>query len=187
MLKKSILLVTAIAAMAAIVVPTAANAQQIKENGVALPATGLFTATSTNWETTTLLGTLKCAKIVTHLTLSTNSTTTSFATASAGHVKTEGCFLNGTTPLKYTNWSAHMHLKAATSGTAAFTFVVDFPTTPETVCDNTTTGTGGAVTWVTNSDSIKMVAPVAAPGCGPGEVKADFTLETANGTTLTVS
>ncbi len=187
MLKKMMLLATAIAAMAAFVVPTAANAQQIREGGVAISPTASFTATSSNTETTTLLGTLKCAKVTLHLTGTTNSTTTSFATAAAGQITTEGCFLNGSTPIKITNASAHVHLNALTSGTAQFTFVGDIPTTPETVCDYATTGTGGKVTWVTNASSIKVVAPVAAAGCGPGELKGDFTLETSNGTALTIS
>jgi hypothetical protein len=182
MLKKMMLLAMSAAALAAFAVPTAASAEQLKENGTALAVGAEITATSTNLETTTGLGNLTCSKVTVHGTVTENTKTKS-AVASTS-VTTESCDIltkNSTVdPATITNASAGFVIEKKEVGTASAAFTADIG---EVSCNEA--GNPG-LTYVAGTDVLTVRGALEGT-CGPAEIHGQFTLETANGTPVTIS
>lgn len=186
MTKRMILLAMAVGALVAFSVPTVASAQLLKQGTKPLPVGAEFTATSTNLVTTTELGHLTCSKVTLHLKVTKNEGATSSA-ATTG-VTTEGCHLvttpnEETFPATITNASASFHIQQKGVGTATATFLADIGEPVFAECHEE--GTPG-ITYVAGTDAVHVQGALGGP-CGAAEIHGDFTLETANGETVTVN
>jgi hypothetical protein len=183
MLKKTMLLAVSAAALAAFAVPTVASAQLLKHTGVALAVGAEVTATSTNLETTTGLGNLTCKKVTIHGTVTENTKTSSKVASTS--VTTESCDIL-TLPSKVvdsaiiTNASAGFVIAKKEVGTASAAFTADIG---EGSCNEE--GNPG-LTYKSGTDLLSVKGALNGT-CGPAEIHGEVTLETANGTPVTIA
>jgi hypothetical protein len=194
MFKKTMLLAMAVGAIAAFVAPTVASAQLLTDpEGVALAKNSEITATSTNLVTTTGLGDLTCGKVTIHLKVTKNTGATSAAESTS--VTTENCDLLTTPslavdPATITSATTKFHIEKAGVGTTTATFIAHLyaneakhlANEPFAICHES--GTPG-ITYGADTDVIHVSGALTGP-CGNASIAGDFTIETANGTRVTI-
>ena len=186
-MKKLTLLAMAIGALLAFAIPAAASAAtgQLTENGVPLKTGATFLATSTNVTTTTEAGKLSCEKVTLDLIVSSNS---SSGSAASGSGTSSGCLLEGVNiPVNITTITIKSITLSSTGGKATFSFTFD--SEGAKLKDCTITGTNVPVTWTPGTDTVHIAGSVVGSGSGcptSGTIAGDFTLETADGTPLTI-
>lgn len=175
MIKKMMLLALSVGALAAFAVPTVASAQ-LKEGGVALKTGVEVTATSTNLETVaTGLGTKLTCKLVTiHMKLVKNNAGANGVEATNVATTTSEC----SSPITVAN-AGTIDLGAGVGVATGATFLVSG------VCDFT-----GNIpfSYVSGTSTLTVTGTSQFNGnCGAGDMTGSFTLETSNGTPITVS
>lgn len=188
MIKKTMLLAISVGALVAFAAPTAASAQQLLENGTPLAKGAEFTATSTNLVTTTAAGTLECVNVTIHAEVKNNKATTSEAVSKS--VTTTNCVTTTpeSVPTTITAASANFHLEPSGVGTAGATFIADIG--PSLQCHFASTTPALGITYTTNTDSVHVEGTLVGTGVGcpsSGTIHGDFTLETSNGTAITIA
>jgi hypothetical protein len=179
MFKKMMLL----ACMATAAISVSASAAQaeglLKEGGVPLKVGAEVTATSGNLDTlaTDLPGqpTLECEKVTIHGTVTSNGTEE--ATIEENSVTTENC--NAVITVS-TVGTIHLSAGGTGVGTEA-TFVAD--PAPEVSCHFA--GNVG-FTYTAGSDVLNVPGSTLLGNCGRGDMTGSFTLETEDGTEVTV-
>lgn len=184
-IKKMMLLALSVGALVAFAVPAVAQAAELKENGVKLGLHSLVTATSTNLETTTAGGALFCAKTTIHGEITNAGGPGKEVRITPSSTTVESCEITGVGPVAVTNPSVGVIGFAGGTGSAASaTFIADIPQECHFA---------GAVgfTYVNGSSTFSVPGSVLAgtgSGCPPeGTIAGSFSLETSNGTPVTVS
>jgi hypothetical protein len=196
-LKKMLLLAGMALAAVAFAAPAVAQATvQLTENGKALKAGALVTTTSTNLVTTTTPGNnkLACKKVTLHYKVTTNGPThvvlePVIPVGATDNGTTEECHLvtpSGMTFVANITNAGTGEVTINTWGTAetAATFTVAVPALA-LHCSYTGTvhlqGTASGTSGVTVGSS-----PLTAPGCEEGDIAGNASLETPNGTAVTL-
>jgi hypothetical protein len=177
MIKKMMLLATAIAALVAFVAPAAAQAEAIVTNSEGAPAEEI-TAFSTNTLSTTSLGlTLSCAEVDLNVHLTQNDTETALGTGTGTANGPNGgpCTVVGLgAPVTITQILVNeIDLDGGGTGTASFTYLYD---TLGLECHFD--GEAG-ITYEPGSDEIHIAGTLVGPGepCPTsGEIHGDFTV-----------
>lgn len=184
MIKKTMLLATAIGVLVALAIPAAASAQLLTSPaGTAIKVGTNITATSTNLVTTTALGKLTCAKVTIHANVTANKGSTSAVSSTS--VTTESCDLLTASlvshPATITSASASFHIEKKGVGTTTATFIADIPAVPATCHESGTPG----ITYTAGTDVINVKGALSGP-CGAAEIHGSFTLETSNGSQVII-
>jgi hypothetical protein len=191
MIKKMMLLAMAVGALVALAAP-AAQAIELKEGGKALKTGVEVTATSTNLVTTTASGTLSCELVTIHGTLAKNgpaveikptTTTTKNCSINAGEKGVHSATI--TSPAVGTISVVNQGVGSA----SAVTFLADIP---DFALECHFSGTAG-FTYVSGSSTLTVAAASSVlTGSGTncptsGTLEGSFSLETSNGTAVTIS
>jgi hypothetical protein len=175
---KKMMLLACMATAALAVSASAAQAEGLlKEEGVPLKVGAEVTATSGNLttEATQLGGNLECEKVTIHGTVTANGTEE--ATIEENTVTTENC----NAPITVSTVGT-IHLSAGGTGVGTdATFVAD--PAPELSCHFT--GNVG-FTYTAESDILNVPGSTLLGNCGEGHMRGSFTLETEDGTPVTI-
>jgi hypothetical protein len=189
MIKKIMVLAVSVAALIAFAAPAVAQAAELKEGKTKLAINSEVTATSFNLETATATGTLFCEKVTIHGTLIENGPNVVIApnatTTENCRVTENGAAVTITNPLVGT-----ITLEGKkTEGSATATFEADIPAAGLSGCH---LSGSVAFTYVSGSD-VFSIPGSGLTGMGPegcptaGSISGAFTLETANGTAVTIN
>jgi len=172
MLKKMMLLALSACALVAFAIPAAAQAVQLTDEGETVPKGTKVTATSTNLKTTTLAGTLECAKVTIHGTVLDPGPTQVVIGETV--TTTEGCNALITNPTAGT-----ITINSGTGTATGASFTADLGGGVQcTIAGNL------GFTYTSGTDVLNIPGSTLTNSCGgTGNMHGSFTLETPEGET----
>jgi len=187
MSKKMTMFALAVGALIACALPAAANAQTLEEGGTALAVGAEVTSTSTNFKITTGAGNIVCAKATYHAEVAANTEESGSTLQSApfGGFVVTGCTVNGVPVTVTAPAIATVTFSGFKGGTTGFTLITDIAGLS---CHFS--GVPGVTSFPLGVDSFHLEGALVGTHlpCPAGAVvEGDFTLETSDGTPVTLN